>query len=80
MYRIIVRTNGKYHNVMTGYRYCLTKKSAKSLIDTFIDAGCEIGIEKFIRLHHDVFCWSSYDEDSVLRYYDDKMWELEEEE
>ena len=80
MYRITVRTRGKYDNVELGPRYCLTKKSALNLIDTFIDTGCEIGVEKFIRIHSDVFCWSTEDyDDKVFDHFWDRWSEVEEE-
>ena len=81
MYRITVRTTGKYSNVALGPRYCLTKKSAIDLIDTFFDSGCELGLEKFIRIHHDVFCWDTdgYG-DKVFDYFFNRQWELELEE
>lgn len=73
MYRIYVLTNGKYHNVECGPRYCFTKRSAKKMIDIFMDSGCEILIHKLIRIHRDVFYFSDYDEgDSVFTYFFDK--------
>ena len=71
MYRINVITDGKYHNVIPGYRYCLRKKDAFRLIDDFFEANCNFEVEKFIRIHSTVFCWSNCDEeDKVFQYYD----------
>ena len=74
MYRINILSDGKYHNVTLGARYCLTKKSAKGMIDNFADAECDFTVEKFIRIHDDVFCFTDWDEDdSVFDYYYDKI-------
>ena len=73
MYRITINSTGKYHNVNTGARYCFTKKSAKDLIDNFTAVECDFIVEKLIRLHDDVFCFSDYDvDDKVFDYYYDK--------
>lgn len=81
MYRITVNSCGKYHNVTLGPRYCFFKKSAKELIDLFLDNKCKIIVEKFIRVHNDIFVWSSYAEDEpVLMYAFEKQWEIEENE
>ena len=73
MYRINVLDGGKYNNVKLGFRYCITKKSAKSLIDTFSNSDCNFTVEKFIRIHQDIFAWTDDDEkDKVFDYYFDK--------
>lgn len=73
MYCVTVLSAGKYGNVKLGKRYCFTKKSAKGLIDTFTDAKCDFVVEKLIRIHSDVFCFSDYDEDDeVFEHYYDK--------
>lgn len=72
MYRINVLTKGENHQVTTGYRYCLRKKTAKNLIKFFsIKLGCQIKVEKFIRIHSDLFSWVDDDyKDSVFDYYE----------
>ena len=80
MYRINVHSTGKHHNVVVGPRYCLTKKTAKHLINIYLNSDCDITVEKFIRIYHDVFCWSYDNNDSVLEYYYNKYYEIEEEE
>lgn len=57
MYRIKVLSDGKYHNVMTGNRYCFFKKSAIDLANLFGKSNCDIVIEKLAHLG-DVFFWS----------------------
>ena len=75
MYRINVLTRGKYSNVKRGYRYCFRKKSAIDLINTFMNAGSEITVEKLIRLHRDVFCWNDdLEDDKVFDHYFDRLY------
>lgn len=80
MYRITVKSRGKYGNVLPGPRYCICKKTAKRLIDLFyVDDKCVITVEKWIRIHGDVFCWTDIDDtDSVLNYFDELCYEEEE--
>jgi hypothetical protein len=59
MYKIIVKSRGKYGNVTPGARYCFTKRSAVNLAVTFMKDECEVDIEKFIRIHSDIFTWSA---------------------
>lgn len=74
MYRINIKSSGKYNNVTLGYRYCFRKKTAKNLINLFSECEAEFTIEKFVRLTADVFCWTDDDEgDKVFTYYFDKM-------
>lgn len=74
MYKIIIKSSGKYHNARVGERYCITKKSAINLIQTFLDCECDIEVEKFVRLHGDIFCWTDDDEgDKVFDYYYDRL-------
>lgn len=58
MYKVTVKTRGKHNNAVLGARYCLTKRSAVSLAVTFESFECEYKVEKFVRLHGDVFAWS----------------------
>ena len=74
MYRINVKSSGKYHNATLGYRYCFRKKTAKKLIDVFSEGETDFTVEKFVRLVADVFCWTDYDEDDpVFTHYFNKM-------
>lgn len=59
MYRVVVKSRGKYDNASLGARYCFTKRSVINLAAHFIAEECECEVEKFIRIHHDIFCWSS---------------------
>ena len=73
MYRINVKSSGKYHNSALGYRYCFRKKTAKDLIDLFSECEANFTVEKLIRLTADVFYWTNYDEnDAVFTYYFNK--------
>lgn len=67
MYRVIVTSRGKHNNVVLGARYCLTKHSVIDLAVSFELLECEYKIEKFVRLHSDIFAWS----DAI----DEKIWE-----
>mgnify|MGYP003441119226 CR=1 FL=1 len=72
MYRVVVKTRGKYNNVMLGARYCFTKRSIVSLASHFMSVECECQVEKFVRLHRDIFCWSDVEVGSDVweRIYD----------
>ena len=69
MYRVIVKDSGRDGNVTLGARYCFRKKSLVSLITTFTECDCDFTVEKFIRIHGDIFCWS----DSVIS---EKIWNM----
>ena len=60
MYRVVVKSRGKYNNIVLGERYCLTKHSVNELAVMFAREECEFEVEKFIRIHSDVFAWSNY--------------------
>jgi hypothetical protein len=72
MYRVVVKSRGKYNNVTLGARYCLTKRSIVSLASNFMANECECSVEKFVRLHRDIFCWSDVEVGSDVwdRIYD----------
>lgn len=57
MYKIDVKSDGKYHNVMIGARYALTKRAAERAIDCFLKSNCDIEVKKFIKTV-DVWVWS----------------------
>lgn len=61
MYRITVKTAGKDNIISTGARFCFTKRSVIKLATLFSHKGCEIDVEKFVRLHDDIFAWSDAD-------------------
>lgn len=73
MYRVVVKTVGKYNNVILGTRYCFTKKSAAKLAARFYMSECDYEIEKFVHIHDDVFCWSKAQVSSKVWK---KMWEI----
>lgn len=58
MYRVVVKSRGKYNNIVLGARYCLTKHSVIDLAVMFTRAECEFDVEKFIHIYEDVFVWS----------------------
>jgi hypothetical protein len=43
---------------MLGARYCFTKRSIVTLTSEFMASECECSVEKFVRIHKDIFCWS----------------------
>ena len=55
MYRVVVKSRGKYNNVVLGARYCLTKRSVINLAVSLESLECEFDVEKFIRIHGDIF-------------------------
>ena len=67
MYRVVVTSRGKDNNVTLGGRYCLTKRTVIDLAVTFELCECNYDIEKFVRIHKDIFGWS----DAI----DEKIWE-----
>ncbi len=58
MYRVVVKSRGKHNNAVLGARYCFTKRSVIGLAVSFELFKCEYKVEKFVRLHSDVFAWS----------------------
>lgn len=66
MYKVTVKSSGKYNVVALGARYCFTRKSAISLTNLFLEDDCDITIEKFIRCCGDVFAWSDACEDTKI--------------
>lgn len=81
MYRVVVGSKGKYNNATLGARYCFTKRSIVSLASNFMASECECKVEKFVRLHSDIFAWSDVEvgSDVWARIYD-AIAELAEEE
>ena len=73
MYRVVVKSKGKYNNVVLGARYCFTKHSVISLAVTFARNECEFDVEKFIRIHSDIFTWS---DSGVSEKIWDKIYEI----
>ena len=80
MYRVVVKTRGKYNNVKLGARYCFTKRSAIDLAVTFESNECEYEVEKFVRLHGDIFSWSDAIGENFWEKVDKALEELTEEE
>lgn len=72
MYRVVVKSSGKYNNVVLGARYCFTKRSIVSLASNFMANECECKVEKFVRLNRDIFSWSEIEVGSDVweRIYD----------
>ena len=59
MYKINVKSSGKYNNVVLGERYVFSKRKAKELIEMFVAVECDIEITKFLKCGN---CWMwSYD-------------------
>ena len=59
MYKVTIKSRGKYNNVVPGVRYCFTKRSVIELAVMFARVECEFDVEKFIRIHGDIFTWSN---------------------
>lgn len=54
MYKIEVKSTGKYNNAMLGARYALSKRVAKKTINLFISNDCVIQVTKLIKCGG---CW-----------------------
>lgn len=72
MYRVVIKSRGKYNNVVLGARYCLTRRSALNLAVSLELLECEFNVEKFIRIHGDIFTWSDTEVSEKIR---DKFYE-----
>ena len=72
MYRVVVKSRGKYNNVVLGARYCLTRRSAINLAVSLESLECKFDVEKFIRIHGDIFTWSDTEVSEKIR---DKFYE-----
>lgn len=77
MYRVTVKSRGKYGNVTMGARYCLTKRSAIRLTALFAENECDMTVEKWTRMYRDTFCWS---ENEISEAFWDKVYEIVEKE
>ena len=77
MYKVTVKSRGKYNNVVLGARYCFTKRSAIDLAVTFANVECEFDVEKLTRLNRDIFCWS---DSEVSEAFWDKFYKIIEKE
>ena len=73
MYRVVVKSRGKYNNAVLGARYCFTKRSVIELAVTFARTQCEFDVEKFIHIHRDIFTWS---DSGVSEKIWDKIYEI----
>ena len=73
MYRVVVKSRGKYNNIVLGARYCFTKHSVIDLAVMFTQMECEFDVEKFIRIHDDIFVWSN---SGVSEKIWDKIYEI----
>lgn len=77
MYRITVKTRGKHNNAVMGARYCFTRRSAVRLVALFVGDECNLTVEKWIRVHKDIFCWS---EAEISEIFWDKVYKIIEKE
>ena len=60
MYRLVVRSSGKYNYTALGsYYYCLTKNSVIKLARFFHQGECDYEIEKFTHVCDITFTWSA---------------------
>lgn len=73
MYRVDVKSKGKYNNVVPGVRYCFTKRSVIKLAATFAQNEGVFEVEKLIRIHSDIFTWS---DSGVSEKIWDKIYEI----
>ena len=66
MYRIDVLSG------MPNVSYCFTKKSARKLVKLFEKEGRMVQVAKLVRLHHDIFAWSTYEAEMALYHNEDE--------
>lgn len=59
MYKVSIKSKGKYGNWTLGDRYFLFAKDAIEFIALAITEECEIEYFKFVRLYRFIYCWSS---------------------
>ena len=66
MYRVKVMDWN--HNITPGSRYCFTQKTVLRLVKLFLSCGAiaeeDFTVEKFYRISHGVFAWSSVEENN----------------
>ena len=77
MYKVTIKSRGKYDNATLCARYCLTRRSAIRLTALFVEEECDLTVEKWIRMHGDTFCWS---ESEVSEVFWDKVYKIIKEE
>lgn len=66
MYRINVKSCGKYRNVVLGARYCIGKKNALHFVNLMDEYECDYTVEKFVRLTRRVWAWSEAEANEAL--------------
>ena len=76
MYKIVIKSCGKYHNVQLGSIYCLTKKETRELAKHLFENECDFVIEKWIHCYGTVFCWSETDVETNI--YPNDYWDFDE--
>jgi len=69
MYKINVKSEGKYHNVTLGPRYTLSKRDAKNIIAYFLNGECELEVTKLLRCG---VCWMWSDDHDLYNGYWEK--------
>lgn len=77
MYKVDVKTRGKYNNVETGAVYVFSKRKAKRCIIDYLNTGCKIDVTKFVKCG-DVWTWS-YDHKLYGGYWEEGDWGDEDE-
>lgn len=65
MYRVCVLTSGKYHNVVKGNRYCLSRKMALDLANLFKGSLCDVEIARLV-YSQGVFYWTTGPEETRI--------------
>lgn len=58
MYKVEIKSRGKYGNWELGERYILGKRNAEKVIKLALDDNCEIVVERLICCGLGIFCWS----------------------
>lgn len=54
MYKVNVKSAGKYYDVVLGERYIFSKRNARKVIANFLDFGCEVEVTKLLKCGR---CW-----------------------
>lgn len=71
MYRVNIKSEESNKNIISGYRYFLTKKSLKKFLKVVITKRwkCDFDVEKFSYITDGIFAWTDM-------LTEDELWEF----
>lgn len=62
IYKVHFTSTGTHNHVVTGERYCVGKRTMRSLVEQMAKNGCNYTISTFVRINGLVFGWMMIDE------------------